>query len=161
MTIDDSPIPFNEMKKPDVKPEMHKQQLKLMLFNAKKSAALGVWLIAVPCFFFFSVVMKHLFHVDLHVFTIMEEFIASVDRTSGIPFLSPVLVVGLPLLTIAVNALAIIHVDLDRERSELVATLKLQWLNIVLIVLSLSLVGIFLLYAITENIHHHIIQSIT
>ena len=157
MTTDDVQTPFDNMKKPEARPEIHKQQLKLMLFSAKKSAALGIWLVAVPCFFLFAVVMKHFFRIDLHIFTIVEEFIASIDRTSGVPFLGPLLLVGLPLVTVAVNALAIIHVDLDRERKELVATLRLRWLNLSLIVLSLSLVGIFLLYAIVENIHHQII----
>ncbi|MBM2845268.1 MAG: hypothetical protein HW407_580 [Bacteroidetes bacterium] len=163
--------PLSDLKVPDVTPESHKRQLKLTLFDARKSAALAVWLVAVPCFFLFAVFMKHYFMIDLHIFTIIEESIASIDKT--IPMLSPILLVGFPLIAVLINALAILHVSIDRERREVIlhvsidrerreviATVKVRWINLACILLGLTLIGIFISYVIIENIHHYLLKTL-
>ena len=139
------------MKVSDVKAEEHKRQLKLTLFDAKKSAALAVWLVAVPCFFLLAVFMKYFFRLDLHIFTIVEEFAASIDRTFHFPA-SVILLVGFPLAAVAINMLSILHVAIDRDRRELLTTIKLKWINIAFVLLGVGIVGIFLVYAIVENV---------
>jgi hypothetical protein len=143
-----------DLKIPEVRAGAHKQQLKLTLLDAQKSAALTVWLAAVPCFFLFAVLMKHAFRYDLGVFTIIEEFVASIDRSSGIPFLSVLLLAGLPLLAVAINLLSLLHVAIDRPRKEVIISVKIRWLNIFLLVLNLGIVGVFLAYGLVENIRH-------
>jgi hypothetical protein len=91
----------------------------------------------------------------LGVFTIIEEFVASIDRACSFP-MSVLLLVGLPLLGILVNLLSILHARVEPGQRELVVTFKLQWKNIALLILSLGLVGIYLLYSLIENIHHSI-----
>jgi hypothetical protein len=150
--------PLSDLRVPDVTPESHKRQLKLTLFDARKSAALAVWLVAAPCFFLIVVFMKHYFMIDLHIFTIIEEFIASIDKT--IPMLSPLLLVGFPLVAVLINALAILHVAFDRERRELIATVRVRWLNLAFILLGLTLIGIFISYVIIENIHHYLLNTL-
>jgi len=150
--------PLSDLKVPDLNPESHKRQLKLTLFDARKSAALAVWLVAVPCFFLFAVFMKHYLMVDLHIFTIIEESIASLDKT--IPMLSPILLVGFPLIAILVNALAILHVAFDRDRREIIATVKVRWINLACILLGLTLIGIFISYVIIENTHHYLLKTL-
>ena len=150
--------PLSDLKVPDVTPESHKRQLKLTLFDARKSAALAVWLVAVPCFFLFAVFMKHYFMIDLHIFTIIEESIASIDKT--IPMLSPILLVGFPLIAVLINALAILHVSIDRERREVIATVKVRWINLACILLGLTLIGIFISYVVIENIHHYLLKTL-
>jgi hypothetical protein len=115
MKKDPIPPPVEGLEIPEVKTEEHKRQLKLTLFEAKKSAALTVWLVAVPCFFLFAVFMKHYFRYDMHIMTIMEEFVSSIDKASGFP-MSAVLLAGFPLIAIAVNTLAILHVTFDSGR---------------------------------------------
>ena len=147
------PGAISGLKIPEVDAQAHRQQLKIALLSAHKTAALTVWLVAAPCFFLFAVAMKHYFHYDLGVFTIIEEFVASVDRTSGFP-LSGLLLVGLPLFAVAINLLSILHVTLEPAQREMVVTIKLRWKNIALLMLCLLLVGIFMLYGLIENIHH-------
>jgi hypothetical protein len=55
---------------------------------------------------------------------------------------------------VAVNLLSLVHLSFERERKELIATLKLRWMNIALTMLCLGVIGIFIAYAILENIHH-------
>jgi hypothetical protein len=153
MNTESSPGSIPGLKVPEVNAEAHRQQLKITLFNAHKSAALTVWLVAVPCFFLFAVAMKHHFHYNLGVFAIIEEFVASIDQTCGFP-LSVLLLVGLPLSAIAINLLSILHVRLEPAQREMVVTIKLRWKNIALLLLCLFLVGTFLLYGLVDNIHH-------
>ena len=129
-------------------------KLKITLFSAKKTAALGVWLIAIPAYFLFCVFMKYYFHYDLHLFDIVIEMIASLDKKPGFHFLSPLLLVGLPLICVVLNLLAIIHFNYDELKKELLVSIKIKWLNIFLIFISLAMAAVFLLYAIIENANH-------
>lgn len=138
---------------PEIQADTHRRQLKIMLFSAQKSAALAVWLVAVPCFFLFGVAMKHYFHYDVGLLTIMEEFVSSMDRSSGFP-ISVLLFVGLPLVVIVINLLSVVHVALDTAQGELVVSIKLRWQNIALTFLAFCLLGIFMLYGLIETIHH-------
>jgi hypothetical protein len=141
------------LRVPEVNAESHREQLKITLFNSRKSAALTVWLVAVPCFFLFAVTMKHYFRYDLGIFTIIEEFVSSIDRDAHFP-LSAVLLVGFPLIGLAINLLSILHVAIEPARKEMVITMKLRWVNILLSVLTLAIVSVFMIYALIENIHH-------
>jgi hypothetical protein len=138
---------------PEIQADAHRRQLKIMLFSAQKSAALAVWLVAVPCFFLFGVAMKHYFHYDVGLLTIMQELVSSMDRSSGFP-LSILLFVGLPIVVIVTNFLSIIHVALDSIHHDLVVSIKLRWQNIALTFLAFCLLGIFMLYGLIETLHH-------
>jgi len=154
MSTKENPPVIPGLKIPEFRAEKHREQLKLTLFNAKKSAAMTVWLVAIPCFFLFAVFMKQYFHYDLSLFGNIEEFIASIDRSSPIPMLSVILLVGLPLVGLAINTLSILHLEINRERKELIGTIKWRWINVAFILLCAGLLGIFMLYSIVENIRH-------
>jgi hypothetical protein len=55
---------------------------------------------------------------------------------------------------LALNLLSILHVAIEPAHKELVVTIKLRWVNILLAGLTLGIVGIFMLYALIENIRH-------
>jgi len=132
-------------------PEM--REFKLVLLNSKKSATLGIWLVVVPLFFLFCVCMKYAFHINLHFFEVVQDTVASMDKSSGIPFLSAILLVGFPILGFAVNALSLIHVQFEKYQSgnKIVISIKIQWPNIIIMTISFIIVCIFLLYLISEN----------
>ena len=69
-------------------------ELKMTLLSAKKTTAIGIWLIAIPVYFLFCVFMKYYLHINLHVFDIIIDTMASIDRQSGFHYLSPLLLVG-------------------------------------------------------------------
>lgn len=143
---------LENISKPDTSGVKPLKEIKLSILSVRKSAALGMWFIFIPCFFLFCVLMKYFFHVNTHLIDTVEDIVASIDKSSGIPFLSPLLLVGLPFAGVVINALAITHVSLGRQ--EAVITLKLKWLNILVLVISLCIILIFLLYLITENSEH-------
>ena len=148
---------LEKMAKPpgSVKPPV---EIKLAIVNAQRSATLGIWFIAVPCYFLFCVFMKYYFHVNLGLFDTMVEMMSEMDKNPNMKWLSPILLVGLPLIGVALNGLAICHFSLKPDEKFFQISIKLRWLNILVLALSLGLVCIFIGYAIIENIHHKTIQ---
>jgi hypothetical protein len=83
---------------------------------------------------------------------------SDMDKNPTMKWLSPILLVGLPLVGVALNGLAICHFSLKPDENIFQISIKLRWLNIVVLLVSLGLVCIFLGYIIIENIHHKTIQ---
>jgi H+/gluconate symporter-like permease len=145
---------MEDLKTPGVESISHYRELKLMMLNARKSAAIGFWFLAIPCYFLFCVFMKYYFHVNLHFFDIIIDMMSDLDKTPGMKFLSPVLLVGLPLVAIMLNALSIMHFQYEKSWKEIKISVRLRWINIFIILVSAVLVCIFLFYVIIENAHH-------
>lgn len=154
MEKDDFRKRIEQLKKPEIGELEHMKILKLTLLNARKSAVLGIWLVIIPCYFLFCVVMLHYFNINLRLFEAMEDLIAGFDHTPGLKFLGPLLLVGLPIVAFIINALAIMHFYFDKSAYEINITIKIKWLNLIIMFASLCIVCILLLYVITENVHH-------
>ena len=129
-------------------------EIKLAIVNAQRSAVLGLWFILVPCYFLFCVFMFYYFHLEYGVFGSIFELFSILDKDPNMWLLGPILLIGLPLVAILLNALAITHFSFDRSQQTLGITLKLRWFNLAILLLSIAIVGVFITYAIVENIHH-------
>jgi lantibiotic transport system permease protein len=147
---------MENLQKPEINnlPEM--QEFKMVLLNSKKSATLGIWLVAVPLFFLFCVCMKYAFHINLHFFDEVQDTVSSLDKSTVIPFLGAILLVGFPIAGFAINALSLIHVQIEKYPvgQKLLISIKIQWANIIIMTISFIIVCIFLLYLISENFSH-------
>jgi hypothetical protein len=147
---------MKSLKKPDVQASQYQQLFKLTLVNTQKSAFWGVWFLVVPLFFFACVVMKYLFNIKLGLSDTFIETMAALDtKSSGGHILTLLLFIVLPMAGIVLNLLSVMHFVYDKAERSLVVTLKLRWFNIVLAVISLAVVAMVCLYAITENARHH------
>jgi len=104
--------------------------------------------------------VKYLLGIDFKIFSSLEEEMATLDKISYLKWLSPLLLVGLPLAGIGINLLAIAHFYWDKLKKELIITVKYRLVNILLLLLSIGIVGIFILYAIGENAAHQVIERI-
>ena len=144
---------MDNLKKPDFNRKKPNKKLKLAIINSKKSAAMGVWFLLVPCYFLFMIVMKYYFNVNLHVIDIFEDFIASLDKSPLTKFIAPLFFVGLPIAGIVINLLSVMFFEYDKEQKQINMSVKLKPLNILLVIMSLAVVSIFILYLITENLH--------
>ena len=126
--------------------------------NAERSAALGVWLVAVPCYFLACVFMYYFFNRQVSWFGAMFKLAEGLDKTPGIDFMAPIVLVVLPIVCIVINALAITHVHYEKHASgkagakEFVISIKLRMWNILLILISMAIVLTFIAYTMTENI---------
>ena len=143
---------------PEVNPAGHPDKVKMAIMNAERSAALGVWLVAVPCYFLACVFMYYFFNRQVSWFGAMFKLAEGLDKTPGIDFMAPIVLVVLPIVCIIINALAITHVHYEKNASgkpgakEFVISIKLKTWNILLILISLAIVFVFIAYTMTENI---------
>ena len=76
---------------------------------------------------------------------------ALIDR-SPYRILSIFLLVGRPLGALALNLLAITHVQIDRLRRELQVTVKLKIINLILSAICLFILGMIFAHVVAENV---------
>jgi hypothetical protein len=151
---------MENLQVPDVDPPKHPEMVKMAIMNAERSATLGVWLIVVPCYFLFCVFMYYFSHIRVGAswFGAMFKMMESLEKTPGISFLGPIILVVLPIVCIIINALAITHVRVQKpgehqsKAREFSFTIKVKLWNILLILISLAIVFIFIAYVMAENI---------
>ncbi len=144
---------LEDMAKPTgaVKPPV---EIKLAIINAQRSAVLGIWFIIVPCYFLLCVFMYYYFHVEFGIFGSMFEMLLMLDKDPYMWILGPILLIGLPLISIILNALAITHFSFDRNEKILAISIKFRWMNIILLLISFAIVCAFIGYAFVENIQY-------
>lgn len=150
---------MENLQVPGIDPPSHQKTVKMAIMNAERSAALGVWLIIVPCYFLFCVFMYYYSHMQSSWFGAMLKLMTGLLADKPyMDFLAPVILVVLPIICIIINALAIIHVNTrqlspDKQKvREFSITIKVKLWNIVLILLSLAVVFTFIAFVMTENI---------
>ena len=148
--MEDFETKLENMTKPDreVKPPI---EVKLAIVNAQRSAVLGVWFTLIPCYFLFCAVMFYFFHLDYGVFGSIFALFSMLEKNT-MWLVGPVILVGLPLISIILNALAITHFSFDRANRMLRLNIKLRWFNIINLLLSIAIVRLFIGYAFALNI---------
>lgn len=143
---------------PDVNPSSHQHTVKMAIMSAARSATLGIWLVTVPCCFLLGVLIYYFFHINLGWFGAMFNSLLSLDIIPYADFWAPVIFFLLPIICIIINALSIMHVQYQKmgadqyKFNELNITIKLRFWNILLILLSLAVIGVFMGFTMTENI---------
>ena len=135
---------------PEVSAPAHQRQLKLTLLTAAPSSLLGLVLVTLPCIFVFGIFLKYQLRLHTGWLTSIEEWMFRIDHTSWW-FIPPLLLVGAPLLALALNLLALLHVRLDQARRELQITVKLKLLNLLLCAVCLLILGTVFLHVLAER----------
>ncbi|HEU0064009.1 MAG TPA: hypothetical protein VFQ58_03225 [Flavisolibacter sp.] len=151
MEKDDLINKLEHMKKPEIVSETHQAHLKLTLMSARKSARIGIFLALIPVVFLLCIFLKYILHWNVLTFNSFENWMSEMDKRPVLKILMPLVLVGGPLLGLALNLLAILHVEWKKSPHELLITLRLKWKNIVLIIFCLLILGCFLVYAVGEN----------
>ena len=145
---------MDNLKKPGFENNPPNKLLKLAIVNSKKSAAMGVWFLVVPCYFLFMVLMKYYFNVNLHLIDIFEDFISSMDKSPVTKLIPPLFFIVLPITGIIMNLLSIMFFEYDKDQKQINISVKLKPFNILLVLISFAVVSTFMLYLVIENIHH-------
>ncbi|RWY52406.1 hypothetical protein [Mucilaginibacter gilvus] len=149
---------MENLQVPSADPSAHHQNsVKIAIMNANRSAALGTWLIAVPCYFLFRVFMYYYSHGQRNWFEAMFNIIIRLDDNPWLDFLAPIVLIIMPIGCIIINVLSITRVqykavDEARKYKEFSFTIRIRWWNVLLIVLSLLTSALFIAFAMTENI---------
>jgi len=143
---------MENLSTPEIRSESRKNQLKLTLLNAKKSAYVGFVLIILPFLFAFANIFKYQLGIDLGFLSAFVTWIGSFDDTPVINWVLRILLLGGPIVAVLVNLLAITHFQIDKHSNEFIITFKLKWLNITIILFCCFVLLIFILYLVAENL---------
>ena len=132
----------------------HPEVLKPAILDARRSAALGIWLVLTPVFFLACVTMKYWIGWNLGLIRNFEQFWTALDQDRLGFWLQPLVLFVAPAAAVVLNLLAVLHVQFDRTRKELNINAKLRWYNLLLVAIGLSILAVFTLYMIGEYVHH-------
>src|SRR5262249_32753385 len=119
---------LENIEAPAVSSATQHKQLRLALVSTKRSSWIGMMLVILPYLFIFGVILKYGFRVGISWLSTIEEQMAAMDPPF-FRFVPPLVLVGAPLVALALNALAILHVQIDRAHRELHVTVKLRVIN--------------------------------
>ncbi len=146
---------MDNLKKPTVDVTGHQREFRLTLLDTKKSAWIGVGLLIVPFLFLSGVILKHYLQLDVGIFTSVYQWIGELDRKFGdrslINWIFRILLLFGPMIAIVLNLWAILHVRYDKDQKEIVMSLKLKWLNLIILLISGLVFSVFFLYLLMEN----------
>jgi hypothetical protein len=150
---------LEDLEVPQINDIRHQQILKFALLNSRKSSQIGVVFIVIPCLFLFMQFIKEWSGLDFHLFSTFEAFMSHLDKIPVLKWVFPIVLVGLPIVTIIINSLSILHFHWDKINKELLISLKFKLFNIILILISIFIVLVFLFYLIHENMYEQILRS--
>lgn len=150
---------MENIEQPAVDVSGHQREFRLTLFNTKKSAILGIALLILPLLFLSGVIFKHYLQIDLGILTSVYEWIGDIDRKYGdssiLNWIIRILLLFGPLIAIGINLISILHIRYEKTQKEIVMSLKIKWLNWIIITVCLTIFIIFFLYLILENTGGH------
>ncbi len=147
---------MEKMQLPSVDVHKHQQEFRTALLSTKKTALLGTVLLILPLFFLGGVLLKHYLNIDFGLVTAVYQWIGDLDRRYGdssvLNWIIRILLLFGPLIAMAVNLLAVVHIRYEKPRAEIIMSLKLKWTNWLIIGLCGVIFSVFFLYLVVENL---------
>jgi lantibiotic transport system permease protein len=139
------------LKKPSLSHVQPPYEIKLAVVNSQRSAAIGIWFVIVPYFFLACMLLKYQLQVNLGLLDLITQAIERIDKNSATWWLQPLLLIILPVAGIVVNILSITHFFWDATHKLITVTIKIRWINLIVLFFSVLILTAFLLYLIGEN----------
>jgi hypothetical protein len=136
---------LKNMQVPEPENIMQTKELKIPLLSYRKSSRAGIWLLLVPMVVAIAAILKTETGIQARYLEFVRRIFTSINDNSILTYLIPVIFIGLPLVTMVINFLAICHFKNDVKSKELIITIKRRPLNIVIFLVSLGLLIFFLL----------------
>ena len=136
---------LSRMEMPQPENIMNTGDFKIPLLSFKKSSRAGLWLLIVPLTFALTVFLKTELGIRSGYLNLIQKFFSAIDKNNILTYLIPLIFVGLPLLAMIINFLAICHFQRNKKMKELIVTIKYRPLNIAIFLFSFALLIYFLL----------------
>jgi len=130
---------------PDAENIKHQQELKIPLLNYKKSSRAGLWLLVLPAVVAITYTLRYELGIVSSFLENIKSFFAAIDKNQFFTFLIPVIFVGLPLIAMTLNFLAVCHFTTNKEKKELLITIKNRPVNIAVFLIAFAILVFFLL----------------
>ena len=123
----------------------HQEIMKIGMINAKKSARIGIVFILIPMVLVILAYVKIKLLIHFDFFTKLQQFVSDQNQSSVLSWVSHIILIGLPVLAIIINLLAITHFYIDKQNKELIITVRYRLKNlIVLLISAVLLVSVFM-----------------
>lgn len=117
----------------------HQEILKIGMLNSRKSARIGIIFILIPMVLIVLAYLKIKLLIHWNFFTRLNQFVSNQDQTSIISWVSHIIFIGLPILAIIINLLAITHFYVDKQNKELTITIRYCLKNLIVLIVSVAL----------------------
>jgi len=84
-------------------------------------------------------------------FNKLYEFVSNQHQSGVFSWVSHIILIGLPILGIFINLLAITHFYIDKQNKELIVTVRYRLKNLIILLLSAVLLVIVFMYVLLLN----------
>ena len=129
----------------------HQEILKIGMMNARKSARIGIVFILIPMVLIVLAYLKIKLLIHWDFFPKLNEFVSIQNQSSDISWVSHIIFIGLPILAILINLLAITHFYIDKQNKELIVTIRYRLKNLIILILSVVLLVIVFMCVLFIN----------
>lgn len=136
---------LSSMEMPKPENIMNHGDLKIPLLSFKRSSKAGLWLLIVPVIFAITIILKTELGLNPAYLNFIQKFFAAINNNSVLTYLIPLIFIGLPLLAMVINFLAICHFQRNKKLKELIVTIKYRPVNIAIFLFSFAILIFFLL----------------
>ena len=129
----------------------HQEILKIGMMNARKSARIGIVFILIPMVLIVIGYLKIRLLIQWDFFNRLYEFVSNQHQSGVFSWVSHIILIGLPLLAILINLLAITHFYIDKQNKELIVTVRYRLKNLIILILSGALLVIVFICVLFLN----------
>jgi len=129
----------------------HQEILKIGMMNARKSSRIGIVFILIPMVFILLAYLKIRLLIQWDFFNKLYEFVSNQHQSGVFSWVSHIILIGLPILGIFINLLAITHFYIDKQNKELIVTVRYRLKNLIILLLSAVLLVIVFMYVLLLN----------
>ena len=129
----------------------HQEILKIGMMNSRKSARIGIIFILIPIVLIFLGYLKIKLLIHWDFFAKLHQFVSNQDQSSVLTWVSHIIFIGLPILAIIINLLAITHFYIDKQNKELIITIRYRLKNLIVLLMSTVLLVIVFMCVLLLN----------
>ena len=129
----------------------HQEILKIGMMNARKSARIGIVFILTPMVLIVLAYLKIRLLINWDFFNRLQQFVSNQNQSSVLSWVLHIIFIGLPILAIIINLLAITHFYVDKQNKELTITIRYRFKNLIVLLISAVLVVLVFIYVLLLN----------
>ena len=126
----------------------HQEIMKIGMVNAKRSARIGIIFILIPMVLVILAYVKIKLLIHFDFFTKLQQFVSDQNQSSVLIWVSHIILIGLPVLAIIINLLAITHFYIDKRNKELIITVRYRLKNLIVLLISAVLLVTVFMYVL-------------
>ena len=126
----------------------HQEILKIGMMNSSKSARIGIVFILIPMLLIVIAYLKIKLLIHWDFFTRLNQYVSNQNQTSVFSWISHIIFIGLPILAIIINLLAITHFYIDKQNKELTITIRYRLKNLIVLLLSVALLVLIFMWVL-------------